>query len=213
MNKQRLQQVLYWLPPLIVVAAAAAIYVKEDTLGALLSYDRSRILAGEYWRIVSGHLTHTNLNHLLLNGCGLTLAWALMPMRPRLNIALAGLAIIGALCGLALLLFEPQITWYRGLSGVIHALLVLGAVFNITTAGERLPGLVVLAAVVLKLYSETFGTSGSMVTELIGAPVVTEAHFWGALAGAAVAILLLLGTRFGQAIARPVFWSRAGRPD
>ncbi|WOX04626.1 rhombosortase [Microbulbifer pacificus] len=213
MDKQRLQQALYWLPPLMVVAAAAAIYLKQDTLGALLSYDHSRILAGEYWRIVSGHLVHTNLNHLLLNGFGLALAWVLMPLRPRPHMALAGLVIVAALCGLALLLFEPQIASYRGLSGVIHALLVLGAIFNIATIGERSQGLIVLAVVALKLYSESYGTSGSMVTALIGVPVVTESHFWGAVAGAAVAILLLLGIGFGQAIARPLFWSRAGRPD
>lgn len=213
MNKQRLQQALYWLPPLIVIATATAIYLKQDTLGTLLSYDRRQILAGDYWRIASGHLTHTNLNHLLLNCFGLMLAWSLMPLRRRPDTALAGLAIIGVLCGLALLLFEPQITWYRGLSGVIHALLVLGALFNIATAGERFTGLVVLLVVALKLFSESFRTSGSMVTALIGAPAVTEAHFWGALAGAAVAILLLLGIGFGQTIAQPLFWSRSDRSD
>lgn len=197
----------------MVLAAAVVIYLQQDTLGTLLSYDRSRILAGEYWRIVSGHLIHTNLNHLLLNGFGLTLAWVLMPLRPRPHTALVGLAIVAASCGLALLLFEPQIIGYRGLSGVIHGLLVLGAIFNIATMGERSLGLIVLGAVALKLYSESFGTSGSMVTALIGAPVVTQLHFWGALAGAAVAILLLIGIGFGQAIARPLFWSRAGRPD
>lgn len=197
-----LGRVMEWLAPAAVIAAACLIYFGPSELDSLLRYERSLILSGEYWRIVSGHFTHTNLNHLLLNCAGVILAWILLPIRPRMDYALFGIAILSGLCGLALLVFEPQVSWYKGLSGLVHAMLAVGAVLNLAERGSRWWGLVLLSLLALKVYSESFGIRGSLIAQWIDAPVVTQVHLWGLASGVAVAVLVLLGAGLGELITR-----------
>lgn len=206
-----LDKVIEWFAPTVVIATACLVYFGPAELDNLLRYERSLILSGEYWRIVSGHFTHTNLNHLLLNCAGVFLAWVLIPIRPRPDYALLGIAILAGLSGLGLLVFEPQIGGYKGLSGLIHALLGVGAVMNLAERGSRWWGLVLLSLLALKVYSESFGTQRSLIAQWIDTPVITEAHLWGLATGVAVATLVLLGTGLGELITRALASLRSGQ--
>ena len=197
-----LDRVIEWLAPVAVIAAAGIVYFGPVELDSLLRYERSLILSGEYWRIFSGHFTHTNINHLLLNCAGLILGWTLLPIRPRLDLALLGIAILVGLSGLGLLVFEPRVDEQKGLAGLVHALLAAGAVLNLAERGSRWWGLILLSLLSLKVYSESFGTRRSVLAQWIDAPVVTEAHLWGLVSGVAVAVLVLLGTGLGELITR-----------
>ena len=197
-----LNKVIEWFAPTVVIAAVCLVYFGPDELDNLLRYERGLIFSGEYWRIVSGHFTHINLNHLLLNCAGLILAWSLLPIRPRPDLALLGIAILSGLCGMGLLILEPQVSGYKGLTALIHALLAVGAVLNLTERGSRWWGLVLLSILSLKVYSESFGTRRSIIAQWIDAPLVTEANLWGLATGATVAILVLLGAGLGELITR-----------
>ncbi|SHE92452.1 rhomboid family GlyGly-CTERM serine protease [Microbulbifer donghaiensis] len=203
-----LDRVIEWLAPAIVIASACLIYFVPAKLDSLLHYDRSLIFTGDYWRIVTGHFTHTNLNHLLMNCAGVILAWGLLPIRPRLDLALFGLTILAGLCGLALLVFEPHIGVYQGLSGLTHALIALGAVLNISDRDSRWWGLFLMALLSLKVYSEWFGTSGSLIEQWTGAPAATEAHIWGLVIGTLVATTVLLGMGLGDLMTRALSFMR-----
>ena len=48
-----------------------------DSVAAMLRYDRSAIAAGGWWRLLTAHIVHLDLHHLLLNELGLVLMWAL----------------------------------------------------------------------------------------------------------------------------------------
>ncbi|SDZ91300.1 rhombosortase [Microbulbifer marinus] len=211
MLRTLLERVIEWLAPAAIITVACLIYFAPPEVDSLLRYERSLILSGDYWRIVTGHFTHTNLNHLLMNCAAVVLTWMLLPIRPRLDLALLGIAILAALCGIALLVFEPQIGWYKGLSGLLHALLALGAVLNMRERGSRWWGIVLLAILSLKVYSEWFGTQGSLLAQWIGAPMVTEAHFWGLVIGGTVATLVLFGMGLGELIARGIAAMRGSR--
>jgi membrane associated rhomboid family serine protease len=55
------------LPLKSLALAAAALAVAAPAAASLLEYDRSAILRGELWRIVTAHLVHCSPHHILWN--------------------------------------------------------------------------------------------------------------------------------------------------
>jgi rhomboid family GlyGly-CTERM serine protease len=99
----------------------------------LLEYDRERVLAGGWWRLWTAHLVHFGASHV---GWNLAVfvpaaAWAerLAPGRVRLFLVIAPGGI-----GLALLVLEPTLTRYAGLSGVAAGVLALLAFLKLRTS-------------------------------------------------------------------------------
>lgn len=188
----------HWFPALTVVSLASALHWGPPEWTALLSYDRARILSGEYWRIASGHFTHTNLNHLLLNLASLCLYWGLFAQRQPLRQSLLELAALAGLCGLALLVLEPQVGWYRGLSGLLHGLLAMTAAREMFERGSRWRGGVLLVLVTAKVFSESTSAGDSLTARWIDAPVVHEAHLWGLCSGVLLALTVQCGLLIGR---------------
>ena len=101
-----------------------------------------------------------------------------------------------------MLLWQPELKWYVGLSGALHGMFAAGAVVALA-AGDR-AALLLAVALVVKLAWE--GIAGPMPGsgEWVGARVVTEAHLYGALAGAAATLGMLIAARLRpKAASRP----------
>lgn len=162
-----------------------------DWLRLLGRYDRSAILQGEYWRLVSGHLVHDSWNHLFENLAGMGLIAALFPydysLRQWLAVVLASLISIdvGFLC------LEPDLEWYVGLSGVLHGALAAGVVawwrFETRTLAAILT-LIFLAKLGWELSQGSLPSVSSM-------PVVIDAHLYGAVGGLVAGVLIALAHR------------------
>lgn len=180
--------------PLWALGAAALIAsLAGGDASPALRYERTGILAGEWWRLASGHLVHLGLSHLLLNLAGLALiGWVFAPgLRARdWLVALAG-SWLAASSGF--LLLEPQLRWYVGLSGLLHGLL-LGAALLDRGLPLRLR-LIVIAAVIVKLLWEQWAGALPLTAEAAGGPVVVDAHLYGGLGGLAAAALWRLRAR------------------
>jgi len=86
---------------------------------------------------------------------------------------------------------DPDVEWYVGLSGLLHGLLTAGLLASFL-AGSRdalLLGLLVAGKILWEQVSGPLpGSQG-----LAGAAVVVDAHLYGALAGAAAAIVVRVG--------------------
>jgi len=97
-------------------------------LQELLRYSRHEIINGQWWRIVTGNLVHLGYSHLLLNLSGLAvIAFLLAPAMPLRHWVLTGLiSMLGV--GTGLLMLDPQLVWYVGLSGALYGLLLGGAI-------------------------------------------------------------------------------------
>jgi rhomboid family GlyGly-CTERM serine protease len=153
----------------------------------LLRYEREAVLQGEYWRLVTGHLVHGGTQHLILNGAGLALVAALFryddySWRAWLLIALFSLVAID----LRFVFWEPQVTWYVGLSGVLHGALAAGAVAWWRLGPKRLA--LLLSVILLgKLTWEQWHGALPLSGDL---PVVVNAHLYGALGGALAGFIL-----------------------
>ncbi len=96
-----------------------------QALNALMQFDRASILNGEIWRLFTGHLVHWSAEHFYLDA--LVFIAQGMVFEPKIGRGYAQvLGIAGGAIGLALLLFQNDLTAYRGISGLINTQLVLG---------------------------------------------------------------------------------------
>jgi rhomboid family GlyGly-CTERM serine protease len=100
----------------------------------LLAYERDRVLAGEWWRLITAHVVHWSGSHLGWNLVVflLTGVWAerLSPARTRWFLAVAP-GVIGA----TLLAGDPALAHYAGLSGVVAGMVALLALTQLSAAG------------------------------------------------------------------------------
>lgn len=167
-----------WWPPLLV----AGVCIAAQALGwtGVLRFERG-LIAAEPWRLLGAHFVHLGWMHLALNLGGLALMWALFGrgLRPS---AWAGALLLCALAvGGGLYLRDTTLAWYVGLSGVLHGLLVVGAVAALRT--ELRSALLLLLAVGAKLAWEQFTGADTGTAQLVGGDVVVNAHLYGALGG------------------------------
>lgn len=173
-----------------LMCAASLAFTWSDSLpGDLLRYERSAVASGEWWRLLSAHFVHGNLMHWLINVTGLVLVIAVFPsslhqpwLGPVLSLSLMALPL-----GLALHWFNPDLGWYLGLSGVLHGLFASLALQE-AFAGSRI-GFIGIALLASKLLYEQLAGISPAAQELIGLPVIIDAHLYGALIGGIVAIL------------------------
>ncbi|WP_325892059.1 rhombosortase [Grimontia sp. NTOU-MAR1] len=151
----------------------------------LMVWDRTDILAGQWWRIVTGNLTHTNFIHLAMNLTGLVVLTFLhreyYGSRSLIPMIWVMMVVIGAV------MFVSPFDWYAGLSGVLHGLFVWGVVRDIQ---NKVPlGWIMLAGVIVKLGYEAYTGGDAMTADLIEAGVAYQAHVAGALVGIAFALV------------------------
>ncbi len=151
-----------------------------------LRYDRAGLAAGQWWRLLTAHLVHLNLEHALLNALGLALMWALFErdFRPRqwLGILLGATAAIDA----GLWFRDSTVAWYVGSSGVLHGIMAAGTLAHLRR-GEQ-DGWVLAVFLLGKLAYEQWMVALPFSRGL--GVVVVDTHLFGAAGGALVAALL-----------------------
>lgn len=162
----------FWL--LLILLTLDVVLALGDTFTAILRYERGAIASGGWWRLLTAHLVHLDLHHLVLNELGLVLMWSLFAedfdALGWLFIVFAGaLAISSGLWWLS-----PRIAWYVGASGVLHAVLGAGTAQHLLArVWDRW---LLLAVLVGKLLFEQFAGHDQP-------NVVVDAHLYGAVAG------------------------------
>ena len=161
-----------------------------ETWRFALQYQRGAIAAGEWWRLVTAHLVHLGARHVLLDGLGLVLLWALYAR--ALSARTWGCVLAGSLLAIdaGLWWLSPGVQWYVGLSGMLHGAWAAGAI-GAWREGRSLAA-ASLGLLGAKLIAEQLhhgGVAGS------GLPVVVDAHLYGAVGGLLVAAALGLRSR------------------
>ena len=161
-----------------------------DPVREALRLEREGLQAGQAWRLVAGHLVHLGWLHAFLNLAAFVLIvvgfWRQFSLMRWLCIGLASALSIDA----GLLLIDPPVEWYVGLSGVLHGLVAAGAI-GLYSSGRRVAAVVLIGAITAKLAWEAIFGAMPHSVELVGGPVVVEAHLFGALGGIVAALVLL----------------------
>ncbi|MDB6127359.1 MAG: Rhomboid family protein, partial [Verrucomicrobia bacterium] len=109
----------------------AVVVFFSDALRRVLIFDRTAILHGAAWRVWTGNVVHFGPSHLLWNLAVFVPAgiW-LERITPRAARCL--LALSPALVGATMLVFQPTLDRYAGLSGVAAGVLALLAFTQLT---------------------------------------------------------------------------------
>jgi rhomboid family GlyGly-CTERM serine protease len=167
-------------------------------------YVRSAIFGGEWWRLFTGNFTHFGVSHLAWNlvvlvptGVWLERRW---PRPGRRFMLMLPWAI-----GLALLIFEPRLEVYAGLSGVVIGLVaLLGLQLRRHSPADRWWANALLLLVLIKLAAEGV-KSGPLFAQFsdraIG--VVLLAHLAGVVSALLFWVMACRQISSGQPTAAP----------
>jgi rhomboid family GlyGly-CTERM serine protease len=182
-----------WQIALVLIAVSVVIAGFGDTGREALMYDRLAIASGEYWRLVSGHFAHLSNSHLVMNLAGLVLSWLLVGRNYSTVEWLVVLLLAITSISAGFWFLDENMLWYVGLSGVLHGLLIAGAMQGLKTLPVE--SAVICLLVVGKLLYEQIAGPLPGSESVSGGTVVVNAHLYGAMGGAVAAAL---------------FWRRAG---
>jgi rhomboid family GlyGly-CTERM serine protease len=182
----------HW-PLLLVMLPCLVVAMAGQKVQMLLRYDRGAILHGQVWRVFSGNFVHLGPGHLLEDMAGAVLLWLLFAdvlrgWRMPLLIAAGSVAV-----GLGLLLGDPGIGWYVGISGALDTLWAAGAM-ELMRRRDRF-GWVLGGFLVAKLAYEQLLGPLPLSSATSGGQVVVDAHLYGALAGALMGTFWVLRRR------------------
>jgi rhomboid family GlyGly-CTERM serine protease len=181
----------WWVPlGLAVFSVLAAAGAPAAQLR--LRYDRTGIAEGELWRLVTGHFAHLGTTHLILNIAGLAVVWLLVGGGYSLLNWAFVVALSLVVIDLCFWFLDPGLSWYVGMSGLLHALLVAGLVSRFRVAkAESLALATVIAAKIV--WEQLIGPlPGSEFSA--GGAVVVNAHLYGVVAGVLAAGVLRVVT-------------------
>ncbi len=162
----------------IIVSSVAALMIPG--VGEWLLYDRLAVVGGELWRLLTAHIVHYSISHLVSNLLVLIFAAWLVEVRYQSDfwrvVVLSAVAI-----GIAVFVFEPGIARYAGASGVSLALLTYAALRGLgESARWRMVCILVLGIVLLKLMAEIlFGWELVDWSQQAGFVTVTLSHVIG----------------------------------
>lgn len=182
----------YWVA-LVVSLLCVGLYITglvTPVIDHLLVYRRSSIEAGQWWRLITGNLLHTNHWHLLMNLAGLWIILFLHHFHYRAKGLTLLFILLCSLEGIGLYLGYPLLLSYVGLSGMLHGLFAYGAVQDIQRRIRS--GYLLLLGVIVKVGHEQFYGASDEVSTMIGARVATEAHLVGLLCGLLCGGVMLL---------------------
>ena len=175
----------YGVALLCVCALLAVPELIGEPARRVLSFDRGAIGAGQWWRLLSAHFVHVDLEHAVLNSLGLVLMWALFardysPWRWAAIYCGSAIAV-----SIGLWYANPELQWYVGASGALHGVMAAGTIAHLRR--RDLDGWILAIFIVGKLaYEQLAGAlpfAGTTNT-------IVDAHLYGALGGVVLALLM-----------------------
>lgn len=187
-----------WVVPLALACVLVALYALGPAAQDVLRYERAAVLAGDAWRLVTGHLVHADAAHLAWNLLGLVLVWLLFAgdYSPSQWLVILGVSTVATDVGF--LVLEPQLEWYVGFSAVLHGCMAAGLVAWLRGSRDPLTWVVALAFAA-KLAWEHVAGALPFTEASISVPVVHESHTYGTVGGIVAAWWLARRHRIGRA--------------
>lgn len=168
--------------PILIFGILPALLAAVPQFHEALLFDRDAIASGQLWRLWTGHWIHFSNSHLLWNVAALVIVgtW-LEAVRPGRLLRYTALA--APLISIGLLVFDPLLASYGGLSGLGTGIVAqLGFCLVKNRENDRWAGIGILGLIAIKLWHDSAqGTallSNFGSTEIVMAPT---SHLIGAL--------------------------------
>ena len=154
------------------------------SLQGWMQWDHNAIMTGQWWRIVTGNLTHTNLYHLSMNVLGL---WIISFIFHAHIEARQFLLVFISLClSVAAYFYLPQCKYTSVCLGYCTGLFAFYALVEYRL-GRKNNALLLIGLTAKILWEQWFG-SATGSEALIGAKVAIDAHLFGAISGTIFAV-------------------------
>ena len=180
---------------LLVSGSVLALFALPGLAGTI-EWQRASVLDHEWWRILTGHLSHTSVPNLFWNLATFLVLGAICETQNRRRFLLATV-LTAVTVPMAVLLAAPETTAYRGLSGIDSALfgLLLVTVVRKAWDQERRSLAVLLCGTGVlflgKIAYEVTTQQALFAVDSSGFVPLPLAHLAGAAVGLLVALLPL----------------------
>lgn len=154
-----------------------------------LELHREQVFSGEIWRLWSGHLVHSSVYHLALNTAAAVIIYLALVASIKPAEVLIFSAIAAPLISISLLHLYPELDWYNGFSGLLHAQVAYICMRRICSGMSIVQ--VGLAVLWIKVIAETIAVSSGDRQVMGSMNVISEAHWIGAFTGTVLAAVVL----------------------
>ena len=148
----------------------------------LLEFNRVKIFEGEYWRLFTCNFVHYGFAHLAMNLAAFLLVSFSLLREVSLKLYVPLFITAAMAVGVGTLLWNPELFFYRGLSGVLHGLIVAGLLLN--SFRNRWLSFLFVGLVFAKIAHEHQADfQENQLQALLPVAVAVDSHLYGALAG------------------------------
>jgi rhomboid family GlyGly-CTERM serine protease len=177
-----------------VIFLFAAVAMTSEPISQLLQFDHEAIAAHQWWRLITGHLTHWDAGHFTWDAMMFAVLGVLCECRNRGRYVFCLVVSVLAISA-SVYWFLPKMSFYRGLSGVDSALFTLAVALLLRDARRESDGLMIavlvtgLLGLVAKLAFEiTTGATLFVDSSAAGFTPLPLVHAIGAAVGLVSAI-------------------------
>ncbi len=167
-----------------------ALWLMGESATNMLNYHRSAIADGQIWRLLTGHLIHSNLWHLLLNLASLLMIGWLFSQHLTYKFWIIVFTLSALMISFAYYFTAPQFEYYVGLSAILYAVIIIGALLDIKHQ-PMIAGLILLVVTGRVIWQQIYGTADDL-EQLIEQRVAVESHLFGIITGYLLGLILLL---------------------
>jgi len=193
---------------------ALVVHALPPTVDATVQFERAALAAGDWWRLITCHFTHWSPDHFAWDFMMFALLCGACEVTSRRR-TLISLGISTVAIPLAVLLWQPQLQTYRGLSGLDSALFGLLAVdllWEKLAESDRRSivamGLLIVAFIAKTAFETITGSAVFADSARGGFVPVPLAHLVGFLVGALTSVAAVFtSNRFRmQSSPSPLRW-------
>lgn len=150
-------------------------------------YQHDWLQSGEFWRLLTAHWVHVNWIHFSLNAAGLVLCMTITDPVWSIKRWIVYQLILALGISILFKQFNPELGWYVGFSGVLYGIYLLAAVDLFQR--DKVIAILVASAIVIKIAIEQSGEINLTTSDIIGTPVIIDAHLYGVLLAMVIALL------------------------
>ena len=176
--------------PTVLSGICLIVALVGQSLAEVLRFDADAISNGEIWRLVTPHFVHLTWSHFAMNLVGLYLVFIFFGKCVEWKYWLTTFVVSALGTSLLIYWLNTDIRWYVGLSGVLHAMFLMGGIADILV--RKWEGIVFTLLLIAKIsYEQLLGPlPGS--EQAAGGPVLVDAHFYGAIIGGIMGVIYLV---------------------
>jgi rhomboid family GlyGly-CTERM serine protease len=160
-------------PVTLLVLMFACFYLVPESA---IRFDREAIMHGQWWRLITNIMTHSNDYHLLLNCASVALIWSLYGSELKIKLSTVVVLYTSIFVGFCLLFFSPT-NIYVGFSGALYGIIVIAA-YNGFKLGDKWSLGLAIIVIGRVIYQQIDGPSEELAV-MIESRVAIESHAFG----------------------------------